>query len=235
MEDDDRHLEVTVAPMSAVTPTTLSRPDRPDGDDPRPGPRAEPEPEPAEVETGWTIRFGRIGRLDPLKVTLVIAIVAVLVLAGTLYLTRRQTADERAVSAAIAAYTAAWNAHDIEAVKAAMFPGGTFGASDNIQHESMFIASWGPDLERVLTALFAANVSLETQGRVILAGDTTRASVVQRFRYTVYGVNVVEDGISHYTLAQADRGTGLRILQHVWWRPRIPGNPSMLWIIEGRP
>src|SRR5262245_12437848 len=85
--EDDRHLEVTVAPTTTVTPTTLSGPAA--DDDPRPAARAEPAP--AEVETGWTIRFGRVARLDPVKVALTIAIVVALVLAGALYLTRRQS------------------------------------------------------------------------------------------------------------------------------------------------
>jgi hypothetical protein len=42
---------------------------------------------------------------------------------------------------------------------------------------------------------------------------------------------VVEDGISHYTLGPAERG-GLKVVQHVWWRPRVPDSPSMLWILE---
>jgi hypothetical protein len=163
---------------------------------------------------------------------LALAVTIALVLAGALYVTQRQSDDERAVSAAIARYTAAWNAHDVSAVRAAMFPGGTFAASDNIVHEAMLEAGWGPELDGVLTSLFDAKVTLETRGRVLVAGDSTRASVVQRFSYTVYGLRVIEDGISHFTLSPAERGPGLKIVQHLWWRPRVPASPSMLWIVE---
>jgi hypothetical protein len=165
-------------------------------------------------------------------VALAVAVTVALVLAGALYRAQRQSDDERAVTAAITAYTAAWNAHDVAAVRATMFPGCTFSASDNIRHEPMFTAEWGPSLDNALTKLFASNVTLETRGRVLLAGDTTRASVAQRYRYTVYGLTVVEDGISHYTLSPATSGRGLRIAQHVWWRPKVPASPSMLWILD---
>jgi hypothetical protein len=84
---------------------------------------------------------------------------------------------------------------------------------------------WGPELDRTLTALFGANVTLETRGRVTITGDHTRASVLQRFSYTVYGLRVVEDGVSLYSLTPAERGTGLKVEQHVWWRPRVPASP----------
>jgi hypothetical protein len=253
MDDDDRHLEVSAAPASALLATPgAARPPRADrterAERTQHADRTEREdradrmerPEPprhdADIEFGWPTRLGRlsrISRIDRTKVMLALAVTVALVLAGALYLTQRQSDDERAVSAAIARYTAAWNAHDVAAVRAAMFAGtGTFAASDNITHEAMFVAGWGPDLDRVLTALFAAGVTLETRGRVMIAGDTTRASVVQRFTYTVYGLPVVEDGISQYTLSPAERGPGLKISQHVWWRPRVPASPSMLWILD---
>jgi hypothetical protein len=244
--DDDRHLEVTAAPTSALMAAPDSMPPRADrkhGPRDEPGPRIEAYPDPdgdvldrtdrdPDVETGWAARLGRIRRIDRMQVMLALAVVVALVLAGALYLTRRQNDDERAVSAAIARYTAAWNAHDVAAVRAAMFSGGTFAASDNITHEAMLVATWGPELDRALSSLFAANVTLETRGRVLLAGDITRASVVQRFSYTVYGLRVVEDGISQFTLSPAERGPGLKIVQHVWWRPRVPASPSMLWILD---
>jgi hypothetical protein len=244
MDDDDRHLEVSAAPASALLDThDAARPPRADrmeragrmdrADRADPMERPEPPGQDADVEFGTPARFGRFGRIDRTKLMLALAVTVALVLAGALYATQRQSDDERAVSAAIARYTAAWNAHDLAAVRAAMFAGtGTFAASDNITHEAMFVAGWGPDLDRVLTALFAAGVTLETRGRVLIAGDTTRASVVQRFTYTVYGLPVVEDGISQYTLSPAERGPGLKISQHVWWRPRVPAAPSMLWILD---
>jgi hypothetical protein len=256
MDDDDRHLEVSVAVpdrVSAAGPAGAGRArhgppaDRDRSDRDRAGRAAKEAEREAEREQdrpdrtdrddgGDTIlRFGRptrFGRIDGVKVALALAVTVALVLAGALYRTQRQSDDERAVTAAIAAYTAAWNAHDLAAVRATMFPGCTFSASDNIRHEPMFTAEWGPDLDGALTKLFGANLTLETRGRVLMAGDSTRASVTQRFRYTVYGLNVVEDGISHYTLSPAPSGTGLRIAQHVWWRPKVPASPSMLWILD---
>lgn len=257
MDDEDRHLEVTAAPTSALmaAPGTAPRADRKRRSRAEPGPPAESradmsdeysEPDAGDdpvdllgsdtdpdVEPRWASRFGRIRRVDRTQVMLALTVVVALVLAGALYVSRRQNDDERAVSAAIARYTAAWNAHDVAAVRAAMFSGGTFAASDNIARDAFLTATWGPELDSVLTALFAAGVTLETRGRVMLAGNnTTRASVVQRFSYTVYGVPVVEDGISQFTLSPAERGPGLRIVQHVWWRPRSPASPSMLWIID---
>jgi len=256
MDDDDRHLEVTAAPMSALVAAPEGAPTaRPDRDRDRKGRRAEPGPDAPgdpidpgvpqaerdppdlldsdpDVETGWAARLGRIRRIDRTQVMLTLAVAVALALAGALYLTQRQSDDEREITAAIERYTTAWNSHDVAAVRAAMYSGGTFSASDNISHEALFLAPWGPELDRVLTALFAANVKLETRGRVIFAGDSTRASVVQRFSYTVYGLRAVEQGISQYTLSRAERGPGLKIVQHVWWRPRVPSAPSMLWILD---
>jgi hypothetical protein len=246
MDDDDRHLEVSAAPASAVlAEPDAARPPRADRPERRwdePGPRSDHDPpEPPgrgadDIEIGWPARFGRFRRFDRTQVMLALAVTVALVLAGALYVTQRQSNDERDVSAAIARYTAAWNAHDLAGVKAAMFPGaGLFATSDNITHEAMLVAGWGPELDRVLTALFAAGTTLETRGRVTIAGDITRASVVQRLTYTVYGLPVVEDGISLYTLSPAERGPGLKIVQHVWWRPRVPASPSMLWILDAAP
>ena len=241
--DDERHLEVTAVPASALV-TTPESGRLPGAGRERTAPAARPEPdEPGDRDdreeldeldsgpaTGWPTRFGRI---NGLKVALALAVAVALALAGALYLVERQSDDEREITAAIERYTAAWNAHDVAAVRAAMDPGsGTFAASDNLTHQAMLVASWGPELDSTLTALFGANVTLETRGRVMITDDTTRASVVQRFSYTVYGLRVVEDGISLYTLSPAQRGPGLKIEQHVWWRPRVPASPSMLWILD---
>jgi hypothetical protein len=263
MDDEDRHLEVTVAvpdrigaadamgaadaadamtAKGAASPARARRGPHPEqGRATRGGPEPDRAVDPGddrdrtEQDDDAVLRFGRstrFGRIDGVKVALALAVTVAVVLAGALYRIQRQSDDERAVTAAIAAYTAAWNAHDVSAVRATMFPGCTFSASDNIRHEPMFTAEWGPDLDGALTKLFGANLTLETRGRVLMAGDSTRASVTQRFRYTVYGLNVVEDGISHYTLSPAPSGTGLRIAQHVWWRPKVPASPSMLWILD---
>jgi hypothetical protein len=244
--DDERHLEVTAVPASALVAAPESgRP--PGAERNRTAPAARPEPDELDERddrddreqldeldsgpaTGWPTRFGRI---NGLKVALTLAVAVALALAGALYVTQRQSDDEREITAAIERYTAAWNAHDVAAVRAAMFPnGGIFAASDNITHEAMLVAPWGSELDRTLTALFGADVTLETRGRVTIAGDHTRASVLQRFSYTVYGLRVVEDGISLYTLSPAERGAGLKVEQHVWWRPRVPASPSMLWILD---
>lgn len=186
-----------------------------------------PEPGPADDPP----RPPGTRRITRLHVALALAVTVAVVLAGALYYTRHQTDTERKVTEAIVAYTAAWNAHDVAAVRAAMLSGGSFVASDNIEHEAMLSAGWGPDLDRLLTVLFAADVRLETRSRVLVAGDSTRASVAQRFSYTVYGVRVVEDGISNYTLSPVGYSEYLKVVQHVWWRPRPPRQPSMLWLV----
>jgi len=245
--DDERHLEVTAVPASALVAAPESGRATAAGSG-RTAPAARPEPDQPEErddrdereqldeldsgpETGWSTRFGRI---NGLKLALALTVAVALALAGALYLTQRQSDDERDITAAIERYTAAWNAHDVAAVRAAMDPGtGTFAASDNLTHEPMLVAPWGPELDRTLTALFGADVTLETRGRVMITGGATpRASVVQRFSYTVYGLRVVEDGVSLYTLTPAQRGRGLKVEQHVWWRPRVPASPSMLWILD---
>jgi hypothetical protein len=250
MDDDDRHLEVTVAAPDRLSAAGPGRAERDRAERDRTGrdsnkqnerneqdraDRERDERDDAVPDDNAILRFGRqtrLGRIDGVKVALAVAVIVALVLAGALYRVQHQSDDERAVTAAIIAYTAAWNAHDVAAVRATMFPGCTFSASDNIRHEPMFTAEWGPSLDDALTKLFAANVALETRGRVLMAGDNTRASVAQRFRYTVYGLTVVEDGISHYTLSPAPSRPGLRIAQHVWWRPKVPASPSMLWILN---
>jgi hypothetical protein len=212
---EDRHLEVSSAPAIAVEL------------DPRPPRDTTPEPDPPPTRPRFSIR--RV-RFNGLKVALGLAVATAVALGGALYYTQRLSDGERQATEAITAYTAAWNAHDIGAVRAAMYPSGTFAASDNIAYNSMFTAAVGPDLDRVLTALFAADVRLTVEGRVLLADDGSRASVAQRFRYTVYGLRVVEDGISHYTLIPDGKGR-LKVYQHLWWRPRVPESPSMLWAI----
>jgi hypothetical protein len=242
---EDRHLEVTGAagPAWSAGPVARYRSDvepearvhvaplgQPDGDAPprhEPVPRDGPSGPEAEVSFGAT---GRSTRLIRLKVALGLAVAAAVALAGVLYFTQRLSEEELRATEAIAAYTAAWNAHDVGAVRAAMYHSGTFAPSDNIANNSMFTATVGPELDKVLRALFDANVRLSTEGRVMIAdNDPARASVPQRFRYTVYGLRVVEDGISHFTLIPD--GGRLKVYQHVWWRPRVPESPSMLWAI----
>jgi hypothetical protein len=164
-----------------------------------------------------------------LKAALVVAALAIAALAGVVYLDHRRTGAEQAVASAIDTYTAAWNAHDREAVLAAMTPYATFTAGDNLE-SPLFRVEVGPDLDRLLDGLFRASVSLETTGPIVLAGDNvSHASVPQRYRYQVYGLAVVEDGHSLFTLVTVD-GT-LKVAQHVWWRPRRPPSPSMLWAV----
>src|SRR5690349_7094031 len=131
--DDERHLEVTAVPASAL----VAAPDggRPPGADrKRTAPAARPEPDEPDYRderaeqvqldeldsgpaTGWQTRFGRI---NGLKVALTLAVAVALALAGALYLTLRQSDDERSVTAAIERYRAAWNAHDLNAVHPAL-------------------------------------------------------------------------------------------------------------------
>jgi hypothetical protein len=111
---------------------------------------------------------------------------------------------------------------------------GTFAASDALDRGTLFTAYIGPELDRVLTKLFDAGVELKTPGKVtIAADDPTRVSIAQQYSYTVYGLPVKEDGISHFTLGpKTEQNPKLVVIQHVFWRPKIPGNPSMLWILE---
>jgi hypothetical protein len=166
-----------------------------------------------------------------LKAALVAAGLAIAVLGGALYLEHRQTPLERQAADAIETYTAAWNAHDRAAVLAAMTAGGSFAAGD-ILERPLLSAAVGPELDRLLGSMFSASVSLETTGRLVLADAprTARAqhvSVTQRYRYHVYGVPVVEAGISLFTLVPVNGA--LKVAQHVWWRPLAATAPSMLW------
>jgi hypothetical protein len=211
--DDDRHLEVSTVAVTVWTPEPTEH---------------EPVAEvPPKAGTDRTVLR--------LKIGLAAAIAVAVALAGALFVVRHQSSEEQLVTEAVAAYTRAWNAHDAKAVRAAMALNGTFSASDSLQQMPMFTAYSGPELERVLNKLFAAGVTLETTSRVLIAGDhTSRATVAQRFAYTVYGLPVAEDGLSQFTLQAgegSDRGR-LVVAQHLWWRPRPPSSPSMLWILE---
>jgi hypothetical protein len=167
-----------------------------------------------------------------LKIALAVAIAVAVALAGTLFVVRHQSSEEQRVTEAIAVYTKAWNAHNAKAVLATMALNGTFSASDSLQQKPMLTAYSGPELERVLNKLFDAGVRLETTSRVLIAGDhTSRATVAQRFRYTVYNLPVAEDGLSQFTLQDGEHGK-LVVAEHLWWRPRPPSSPSMLWILE---
>lgn len=211
--DDDRHLEVSTVAVTVWTPEPTEPTE----------PAAAPEPPPPPATDRTVLR---------LKIGLATAIAVAVALAGALLVVRHQSTEEQLVTEAVAAYTAAWNAHDAEAVRAAMALNGTFSASDSLQQVPMFTAYSGPELERVLGKLFEAGVELETTSRVLIAGDhTSRATVAQRFRYTAYGLPVAEDGLSQFTL-QAGRRGRLVVAQHVWWRPRPPDSPSMLWILD---
>jgi hypothetical protein len=208
--DDDRHLEVSTVAVTVWTPEPTE-------------PEAVPETPPPTGTDRTVLR---------LKIGLAAAIAVAVALAGALFVVRHQSAEEQLATEAVAAYTKAWNAHDAKAVRAAMALNGTFSASDSLQQAPMFTAYSGPELERVLDKLFAAGVKLETTSRVLIAGDhTSRATVAQRFRYTVYGLSVAEEGLSQFTLQAGARGR-LVVVQHVWWRPRPPDSPSMLRILE---
>jgi hypothetical protein len=220
--DDDRHLEVGPVTVT-VLPTDPPRNGQPPddgGDDGDDGAAA------ARTATDRTILR--------LKIALAAALTAAVALAGALYYVQHRSDGEREAMAAIAAYSRAWNAHDVAAIRKAMAGNGTFAASDALDRGTLFTAYIGPELDRVMAKLFEAGVRLETPGTVVIAGDDpTRASIPQRFSYTVYGLTVHEDGISHYTLGPVSEGNPrLVVVQHVFWRPRTPGNPSMLWILD---
>ncbi|HLL67478.1 MAG TPA: hypothetical protein VK453_17470 [Micromonosporaceae bacterium] len=166
----------------------------------------------------------------PVFVALALACAALLALAGLRYVEHRQSPTEAAIARAVEAYTDAWNAHDRDAVMAAMSGGANFAASETLQHP-LLTAYSGPELDRLLDAMFRAGVRLETTGQLSVAGtDRSHASVTQRYQYGTRGLHVVEDGISLYTFAEV--GRDLKITQHVWWRPRAATTPSMRWVIE---
>jgi hypothetical protein len=206
--DDDRHLEVSTVTVTVLPAQEQETP-------------ADPPPRPDRT----VLR---------LKLALAAAIAVALALAGALYYVGHQSDAEREATAAITAYTKAWNAHDYAAVRKAMAGNGTFAASDALDRGTLFTAYVGPEMERVLGKLFEADVHLRTPGKVAVAGDDpTRASIAQQFSYTVYGLTVQEHGISHYTLGPiSEDDRTLVVVQHVFWRPRTPGHPSMLWILE---
>jgi hypothetical protein len=189
-----------------------------------------PEIEPAGPE----VEFGPSGRrlLPPgLRARAWLALVglAVALLAAQLWREHRQSAPEREAAIAIEAYTEAWSAHDADAVRAAMASGSTFASGESLEHPLFSVT--GGQLDSLLDGMFEANVSLETTGRVSVVGDgPARASVPQRFRYQINGLNVVEDGVSLYSLVVVNGK--LKISQHVWWRPQNPQYPSMRWVVD---
>lgn len=205
--DDDRHLEV-----GPVTVTVL--------------PLEQPEHQEEPKKPANTVLR--------LKIALAAAVAAAVALAGGLFYVQQESDTESEATEAITAYTRAWNSHDLAAFRRTMAGNGTFAASDALDRGTLFTAYIGPELDRVLTKLFDAGVRLDTRGRAIVAGDDpSRASVAQQFSYTAYGLTVHEDGISHYTLGPvSESNRTLVVVQHVFWRPRTPGNPSMLWILE---
>jgi hypothetical protein len=213
--DDDRDLEIGTIALTVWTPELKED-----------GPQMAPDPERPPVADRTVLR---------LKICLAVAVAAAVALAGTLYVVRFQSTEERLVEEAVAAYTKAWNAHDAAAVRKAMSDNGTFAASDNLLKGVLFTAYVGPELESALGKLFAANATIETTSKVLISGDNPdRASVAQRFSYTVYGLPVNEDGLSQFTLTKGPHGK-LVIAQHVFWRPWAPGSPSMLWLLEKGP
>ncbi|HEY2948709.1 MAG TPA: nuclear transport factor 2 family protein [Micromonosporaceae bacterium] len=184
--------------------------------------------DPSEVE------FGSSGRsLVPAalrgKVWLALAGLVIALLAGQLWREHRQSGPEREAALAIEAYTAAWNAHDSDGVRAVLAPGATFAEAESLEHP--LLTATGGQIDAVLDAMFDAGVSLETTGRVIVVGDgAARATVPQRFGYQVNGLNVSEDGVSLFSLVRV--GGGTRIAEHVWWRPQGPQYPSMRWVVD---
>jgi hypothetical protein len=186
------------------------------------------EVHPPEVEFGPSGR-----RIAPawLRGKAWLALVSLLaaLLAGQLWREHRQSGPERAAAETIEAYTEAWNAHDADAVRAVLGPGATFSSAELLDHPLFTVA--GAQFDTVLDAMFDAAVSLETTGRYTVVGNgRARATVPQRFRYQVNGLDVVEDGISLYTLVVVDHD--VKISQHAWWRPQGPRYPSMLWVVD---
>jgi hypothetical protein len=218
--DDDRRLEVSTVHVTVWRPG--QEPFDPEPLDP--GNRAAEAAPPSADQTGRTVLR--------LKIGLAAAIAAVVAMAGALYYERHRSTEEQLAEAAVAAYTDAWNAHDLDAVKRAMAPNGTFSATDTFERSPLFTAYAGPDLDRVLGKLFNAGASLQTTSKVLISNDRpSRVSVAQRIRYKAYGVPVTEDGLSHFTLGLGPKGR-LVVMQHVWWRPFEPDFPSMLWVLE---
>jgi hypothetical protein len=189
-----------------------------------------PEVESASPE----VEFGPTGRrfrpsVSRGTVWLALAGLAVALLGAQLWREHRQRGPEREAAIAIEAYTEAWSAHDVDAVRAVLAPGATFSSAENLDHPLFTMT--GSQLDDLLEGMFDANVSLETTGRVAVVGDgPARASVPQRIGYQVQGLSVVEEGTSLFSLVVVDGE--VRIAQHVWWRPQNPRYPSMLWVVD---
>lgn len=161
-----------------------------------------------------------------LRWALAAACALIVVLGGYIGLDHRRPDSERAAVTAVTAYLAAWNAHDAAALRAAMAPRGAFLAGDTFHLPTINVAV-GPALDSLLDAMFAAQVSLETTGRVEVQGDHQHVTVPQRLRYRAYGVDVAEDGVSLFTLIDIDGRP--KVAEHMWWRPYPARAPSMLW------
>ena len=157
---------------------------------------------------------------------LLVACATALVLAIWVWVDHRRTGPEREAVAAVTAYVDGFNAHSGEAVRAAMAPRGGFGAGD-IMRRPLITAAVGPELDRLLGAVFAAGATMEATGRMEVAPDAQHVTVPQRMRYHVYGVDVVEEGVSLFTLIEIDGEP--KVAEHFWWRPYPARAPSMLW------
>ncbi|HEY3007644.1 MAG TPA: nuclear transport factor 2 family protein [Micromonosporaceae bacterium] len=163
------------------------------------------------------------------KVWLALAGLVIALLAGQLWREHRQSGPERDAALVIEAYTAAWNAHDLDGVRAALAPGATFAEAESLEHP--LLTATGDQIDTVLDAMFDAGVALETTGRITVVGvGPVRATVPQRLRYRVNGLDVVEDGVSLVSLVVA--GGHMKIAQHTWWRPQNPRYPSMRWVVD---
>jgi hypothetical protein len=162
-----------------------------------------------------------------LRVALVLAVLTAVGLAGWIWVDGHRTGAERRAVEAVIAYLDAWNAHDANGVRVAMAPRGGFGAGDNIRRP-LIVAGVGPELNRLLDSVFAAGGSLESTGRIeVQRPNTQKITVPQRLRYSVFGVDVVEDGVSMFTLVEIDGRP--KVYEHFWWRPYPAKAPSMLW------
>ena len=107
-----------------------------------------------------------------------------------------------------------------------MAPRGGFGAGD-IMRRPLITAAVGPELDRLLGAVFAAGATLEATGRLEVAPDAAArhrapADALPRLR-----VDVVEEGVSLFTLTEIDGEP--KVAEHFWWRPYPARAPSMLW------
>jgi hypothetical protein len=184
---------------------------------------------------------GEAGRPEPapaaaagtrgLRVALVLAVLTAVGLGGWIWVDNRRTGAERGAVEAVIAYLDAFNAHDANGVRNAMAPRGGFGAGDNVRRP-FIVAGVGPELNRLLDAVFAADGSLESTGRIeVQSPDALKITVQQRMSYTVYGVDVVEQGVSLFTLIEVDGRP--KVYEHFWWRPYPARAPSILWTQTG--